>query len=80
MSTTDPINQSTNLLFGDGTPIPDSYVEHVEEVIWKNIVILPWERKDVIAVDNFSTSHGRLPFEGKREILVSWSTEGSLAG
>ena len=72
--TTAPINQSMNLLFGDGTPIPDSYVEHVLEVIWKNLVILPWKKNDVIALDNFSTAHGRLPYEGKREILVSWST------
>ncbi len=72
--TTKPIDQSMNVLFGDGTPIPDSYVEHLEEVIWKNMVILPWKKNDVIAVDNFSTSHGRLPYEGKREILVSWST------
>jgi hypothetical protein len=45
----------------------------VEEVIWKNLVIFPWKKNDVLAIDNFSTSHGRLPFEGKRNILVSWS-------
>lgn len=73
--TTKPLDQSMNVLFGDGTAIPDSYVEHLEEVIWKNLVILPWKQNDVIAVDNFSTSHGRLPYEGKREILVSWSTK-----
>ncbi len=72
--TTQPINQSMNVLFGDGTPVPNSYVEHVQEIIWKNMVIIPWKKKDVIAVDNFSTSHGRMPFEGPREILVSWST------
>lgn len=72
--TTEPINQSMNVLFGDSTPIPNSYVEHIQELIWKNIVILPWKKNDVIAVDNFSTSHGRLPYEGKRDILVCWST------
>jgi hypothetical protein len=71
--TTEPIEQSLNVLFGDGTAIPDSYVEHLEEVIWKNLVIVPWKRKDVMALDNFSTAHGRLPYEGNREILVSWS-------
>ncbi len=73
--TTKPIDQSMNVLFGDGTPVPDSYVEHIEELIWKNLVILPWKQNDVIAVDNFSTAHGRLPYEGKREILVCWSTQ-----
>ncbi len=70
---TAPIDQSMNVLFGDGSPVPDSYMQHVEEVIWKNLVIIPWKKNDVIALDNFSTSHGRLPYEGKRQILVCWS-------
>ena len=72
-ATTKPMDQSMNVLFGDGTPVPSSYVQHVEELIWKNLVIYPWQKNDVIAIDNFSTSHGRLPYEGKREILVCWS-------
>jgi len=71
--TTQPIDQSMNVLFGDGTPIPDSYVQHIEELIWKNMVVFPWKKNDLIAIDNFSTSHGRLPYEGKRQILVCWS-------
>jgi hypothetical protein len=72
-ATTAPMDQSMNVLFGDGTPIPHSYVKHVQEVIWKNMVIFPWRKNDVLALDNFSTSHGRLPYEGPREILVCWS-------
>ncbi len=71
--TTKPMDQSMNVLFGDGTPVPASYVQHVEDLIWKNLVIFPWLKNDIIAIDNFSTSHGRLPYEGKREILVCWS-------
>jgi len=70
---TAPIDQSMNVLFGDGSEIPDSYVQHIEDVIWKNLVIFPWKKNDVLAIDNFSTSHGRLPYEGKRQILVCWS-------
>ena len=70
---TKPIDQSMNVLFGDGTAIPDSYLKHIEDVIWKNIVIFPWKKNDILAIDNFSTSHGRLPYEGKRRILVCWS-------
>ena len=71
--TTSPIEQSMNVLFGDGTAVPDSYVRHVEEVIWRNLVIFPWRKNDVLVIDNFSTSHGRLPYEGPRDILVAWS-------
>ena len=70
---TEPINQSMNVLFGDGKAIPDSYMRHIEDVIWNNIVIFPWKKNDILAIDNFSTSHGRLPYEGKRRILVCWS-------
>ncbi len=72
-SSTQPINQSMNMLFGDGSEIPDAYVKHIEEVIWKHLVIFKWKKNDIIAIDNFSTSHGRLPYEGKRRILVCWS-------
>jgi hypothetical protein len=72
-ATTAPIDQSMNVLFGDGTAIPDSYVQHLEEVIWNNLVIFPWKKNDMVAIDNFSTAHGRLPYEGAREILVCWS-------
>jgi alpha-ketoglutarate-dependent taurine dioxygenase len=71
--TTKPIDQSMNVLFGDGQEIPASYIQHIEDVIWQNLVIIPWQKGDVIAIDNFSTSHGRLPYEGKREILVCWT-------
>jgi hypothetical protein len=71
--TAKPIEQSMNVLFGDGAPIPGSYMCHIEEVIWSNIVIFPWQKNDILAIDNFSTSHGRLPYEGKRRILVCWS-------
>lgn len=72
-ATKSPIDQSMNVLFGDGSEIPNSYVQHVEETIWKNMVIFPWKKNDVIAIDNFSVAHGRLPYEGAREILVCWS-------
>jgi hypothetical protein len=71
--TTKPIDQSMNVLFGDGTAVPDSYVKHVEDLIWRHLVIFPWRKNDMLAIDNFSVAHGRLPFEGPRNILAAWS-------
>lgn len=68
-----PIEQSMNVLFGDGSPVPNEYVQHIQEIIWQNMVIIPWQHRDVIAIDNFSTAHGRLPYEGERDILACWS-------
>ena len=50
----------------DGSPIPDADVEAVREAIWRNLVIVPWRRGDVLAIDNFAVSHGRLPYAGPR--------------
>jgi len=66
-------DQSMNMLFADGTEIPKSYIRSIEETIWKNMVIFPWKKNDVLAIDNLGTSHGRLPYEGKRQIMVCWS-------
>lgn len=71
---TEPIEQSMNVLFGDYSAVPDSYVEHVQEVIWKNLVVIPWQKNAVMVLDNYSTAHGRLPYKGQRNVLVSWST------
>ena len=73
--TTKDGDQAMNCVFKDGSPIPVSYVEHLEEVIWKNMVIFPWRKGDVLAIDNYSTSHGRLPYKGPREIQVCWAAD-----
>lgn len=59
--------------YGDGTTIPDSDMEAVRDAIWKNLVITRWENGDVLAIDNDSTGHGRLPFLGPRMIAVAWA-------
>lgn len=59
--------------YGDGTTIPDSDMEAVRDAIWKNLVITPWKNGDVLAIDNDSTGHGRLPFFGPRMIAVAWA-------
>ena len=68
-----PDDEAMHMFFADGTEIPKSYVEHVEQVIWNNLVANPWKLGDVLMIDNFSTSHGRLPYQGPRDILVAWT-------
>lgn len=67
-------DQSMHVTFGDGTQIPQEYVEHIIDVIWKNMSINAWKKGDIICLDNFSTSHGRLPYYGPREVMVSWTS------
>ncbi len=57
----------------DGSAIRDADMEAVRDAVWKHMVIEPWQRGDVVAIDNHSTSHGRLPYRGPRQIAVCWA-------
>ena len=63
-----------HVTYANGSEIPDTHVEHVRDLIWQNMVVNPWHEGDIVAIDNFSVSHGRLPYTGKdRTVLVSWA-------
>ncbi len=65
--------QSMHCTYADGNEIADADMEHVRNVIWKHLVITPWRRGDIVAIDNYAVGHGRLPYEGPRQIVVSWA-------
>jgi alpha-ketoglutarate-dependent taurine dioxygenase len=65
--------QSMHTTYVDGREIPQADLDHVRDVVWRHMVIEPWRRGDVVAIDNHSTSHGRLPYEGPRRIVVCWA-------
>jgi alpha-ketoglutarate-dependent taurine dioxygenase len=60
-----------NLYFGDGSPIPDEYMNTILDVYRGLEVSFPWRKGDVMVVDNVLVAHGRNPFEGPRKILVA---------
>ncbi len=57
--------------FGDGSPISDEAMSLVLEAYRELEVALPWERGDVMVLDNVLTAHGRNSFAGERKILVA---------
>lgn len=70
-----PEDRAMHVTFGNGDPIPDKYVKHIQSIIWKNMSIIPWKSGDMLAIDNFRTAHGRLPYSGAREVNVCWSAD-----
>ena len=54
-----PMKVGFHTAFGDGTEIPDQYMTHVHDVIWKNLVFNRWKKGDILMIDNFRISHGR---------------------
>jgi alpha-ketoglutarate-dependent taurine dioxygenase len=60
-----------NCCYGDGTPISDDEVAHLRACVARATVSFPWERGDVLLIDNVLVAHGRRPFRGRRQLLVS---------
>lgn len=59
------------ITFGDGSPIPRSFVLAIRQAIWDETVIFRWQKGDLLLVDNLRMGHGRLPFKGERKILAA---------
>ena len=61
----------------EGRPVPvltsDADMDHVRDAVWKNMVFIPWQKGDVLAIDSFAVSHGRMPCQGPRAVAVAWA-------
>lgn len=60
-----------NTFFGDGTEISRLEIQELITAYQKSTVEFKWERGDVLLLDNMLMSHGRNPFKGSRNIIVS---------
>lgn len=67
----DPYNLPMYATFGDGSEIPKDYIVEIVNVLDRITVPVEWQVGDLLLVDNMLYLHGRLPFKGKRKILVS---------
>ena len=72
--TTRPMDQGMHCTFADGGDIPARHIRHLLDTIWKHIRFFHWRQGDVLVLDNRSTSHGRMPYQGPRDILVAWTS------
>jgi alpha-ketoglutarate-dependent taurine dioxygenase len=59
--------------YRDGREIDPADLEHLRDVIWRHMLVFPWREGDVVAIDNFAVSHGRLPYRGPRQVVVAWA-------
>ena len=41
----------------------------ITKAFWKNAVVLPWQKGDILILDNRLVAHGRMPHEGQRKVL-----------
>jgi alpha-ketoglutarate-dependent taurine dioxygenase len=64
-------NMPRNVLFADGTPIPDSVFDEIRGVLSEQAVVFPWKSGDVLMLDNMRVAHARTPFKGARKVVVA---------
>ncbi len=63
-------NLPRNAYFGDGERIEPTVIEHINRVYEQTAVAFPWQKGDVLMLDNMLAAHGRNPFKGQRKIVV----------
>ncbi|MBW4602152.1 MAG: TauD/TfdA family dioxygenase [Calothrix sp. FI2-JRJ7] len=59
-----------NTYYGDGSPIEPDVLDHLRAAYQQEMVTFPWEKGDILMLDNLLTVHARKPYVPPRKILV----------
>lgn len=62
------------IFYGDHSTIARADLYHVLDVLDSQTVAFPWQKGDLLVLDNVLAMHGRATFEGKRRILTAMTS------
>jgi hypothetical protein len=60
-----------NVYYGDGSPIETSVMQEIDELYKRLSVSFPWQKHDVLMMNNMLVAHSRNPYVGERKIVVA---------
>ncbi|HVH44708.1 MAG TPA: TauD/TfdA family dioxygenase [Labilithrix sp.] len=65
-------SQPYQSFFGDGTPIPEEFIDLMHKTHDGQLVNIPWQPRDFMLINNFVGAHGKERWQGTtREIFVT---------
>ena len=68
-------NLPRNSYYGDGSPFDEADLQVIRDAYDKVTIAFPWQKNDLILVDNMLYTHGRRPYTGARKVLVGMAHE-----
>ena len=66
-------NPTRDAFYGDGTAIKKETISYINSVYSEHMMLFPWEKNDLLIIDNLLLAHGRKPYDGERKIVVAMS-------
>jgi alpha-ketoglutarate-dependent taurine dioxygenase len=64
----------SNSYYGDGSPIETAVLDELRQAYLQETITFPWQKGDILMVDNMLAAHGRAPFVGPRQILTGMAS------
>ncbi|MFE2250814.1 TauD/TfdA family dioxygenase [Streptomyces lavendulae] len=64
-----------NTFYGNGAPVPDEVIEVLRAAYDAATATFPWQRGDILMIDNMLVAHGRRPYTGDRRVLVTMTEQ-----
>lgn len=62
------------IAFADGTSIPREDLYQILDTLESNTIYFPWQKGDIMMLDNVLAMHGRSTFTGKRRIFAAMTS------
>jgi alpha-ketoglutarate-dependent taurine dioxygenase len=63
-------NLPRNTYYGDGSPIEPETLLTIRSIYERTKIKFPWQKNDLLLLDNMRYTHGREPYSGPRKVLT----------
>jgi len=70
-------NLPRNTYYGDGSPIEPEVLDCIRAAYEQIKIKFPWQKNDLLLLDNMLFTHGREPYTGTRKVLVGMACPNS---